>query len=90
MIYFYLLCSQTWDGDVRLAGITALLTWMFMSKFIKLLGHYIRYPVDILLLPVSICFGYLHGLIKARAMVSLNVVSDSLLLSQGERYRDTC
>ena len=46
-----------------------------MSKFLKLLGHYIRHPVDFLLLPVSIIFGYLHGLIKAKAMLSLNVVS---------------
>ena len=46
-----------------------------MSKFVKLLGHYIRYPVDLLLLPISIIFGYLHGLIKAKAMLSLNVVS---------------
>ena len=46
-----------------------------MSKFVKLLGHYIRYPVDFFLLPVSIIFGYLHGLIKAKAMLSLNVVS---------------
>ena len=46
-----------------------------MSKFLKLLGHYIRYPVDFLFLPVSIIFGYLHGLIKAKAMLSLDVVS---------------
>lgn len=48
---------------------------MLISKFLKLLGHYIRYPVDFLLLPISILFGYLHGVIKAKAMLSLNVVS---------------
>ena len=56
-------------------GLVVLLSWMFTSKFIKLLGHYIRYPVDFFLLPISIIFGYLHGLIKAKAMLSLNVVS---------------
>ena len=56
-------------------GLVVLLSWMLTSKFIKLLGHYIRYPVDFVLLPVSIIFGYLHGLIKAKAMLSLNVVS---------------
>lgn len=51
---------------------------MFVSKFVKLLGHYIRYPVDFLLLPVSILFGYFHSLaIKVYAMLSLNVVSES-------------
>jgi hypothetical protein len=48
---------------------------MFISKFIKLLGHYVRYPVDILLLPVSILFGYFHGGIKMYAVLTLNVVS---------------
>lgn len=48
---------------------------MFVSKFIKLLGHYIRYPVDVLLLPVSILFGYFHGAIKIYAVLTLNVVS---------------
>ena len=53
----------------------ALGVWMFVSKFIKLLGHYIRYPVDVLLLPVSILFGYFHGIIKMYAVLTLNVVS---------------
>lgn len=53
----------------------ALGVWMFFSKFIKLLGHYRRYPADFLLLPVSILFGYFHGAIKIYAAVTLNVVS---------------
>lgn len=58
----------------------ALGLWMFISKFIKLLGHYIRYPVDVLLLPVSILFGYFHGIIKIYAVLTLNVVSFNFLL----------
>lgn len=53
---------------------------MFISKFIKLLGHYRRYPADFLLLPVSILFGYFHGAIKIYAAVTLNVVSYRNLL----------
>ena len=56
----------------------ALGLWMFVSKFIKLVGHYIRYPVDVLLLPVSILFGYLHGIIKIYAVLTLNVVSSKI------------
>ena len=79
IIYSYLLYSEPWDYEIKTAGLTALLTWMLVSKFIKLLGHYIRYPADFLLLPISIAFGYLHGLIKAKAMLSLNVVSRGFL-----------
>lgn len=58
----------------------ALGVWMFISKFIKLLGHYIRFPVDCLLLPVSILFGYFHGGIKMYAVLTLNVVSNKPLV----------
>lgn len=56
-------------------ALKGLLLWMFISKFIKLLGHYIRYPADVVLLPVSVLFGYFHGLIKLYAACTLNVVS---------------
>lgn len=48
---------------------------MLFSKFIKLLGHYVRYPVDFIMLPISILFGYFHGAIKIYAVLTLNVVS---------------
>jgi hypothetical protein len=48
--------------------------WIFTSKWIKLLGHYLRYPADVFLLPVSILFGYFHGAIKMYAVMTLNVV----------------
>lgn len=56
-------------------AMTSLYVWMFTSKWIKLLGHYIRYPVDVFLLPVSVLFGYFHGAIKMYAVMTLNVVS---------------
>ncbi|KAI5284937.1 hypothetical protein KEM52_002677, partial [Ascosphaera acerosa] len=65
--------TAAWDEPARTYALRALLTWMFVSKFIKLLGHYIRYPSDFILLPVSILFGYLHGLIKVYAAWTLNV-----------------
>ena len=75
IIYAYLISTEGWDDKPQMIGLASLLGWMLVSKFLKLIGHYIRYPVDFLLLPVSILFGYLHGLIKAKAMLSLNVVS---------------
>lgn len=65
----------TWGDAAHARAMMALGLWMFTSKWIKLLGHYIRYPVDVLLLPVSVIFGYLHGAIKMYAVMTLNVVS---------------
>ena len=75
LLYLYHTSSVSWSCDTQMLGLGILLCWMLMSKFLKLLGHYIRHPVDFLLLPVSISFGYLHGLVKAKAMITLDVVS---------------
>ncbi|KAL8737958.1 MAG: hypothetical protein Q9181_001180 [Wetmoreana brouardii] len=75
LIYLYLDMTNSWNSASRDVGLAVLASWMFLSKFVKLLGHYIRYPVDFLMLPVSILFGYFHGLIKGYAMLSLNVTA---------------
>jgi len=49
--------------------------WMTFSKFIKLVTHFVRYPVDIFLWPVSILFGWFHGGIKYYALATLSEVS---------------
>ncbi|ETN46808.1 uncharacterized protein HMPREF1541_00997 [Cyphellophora europaea CBS 101466] len=49
-----------------------LLAWMTFSKFIKLITHFVRYPVDVLLWPVSILFGWIHGAIKMYALATLS------------------
>jgi len=45
------------------------------TKVVKLMGLFLRNPGDIVFLPVSIIFGYFHGLIKIYALVTLNMVS---------------
>ncbi|KAJ5708000.1 hypothetical protein N7488_007801 [Penicillium malachiteum] len=67
--------TASWGDLLHDRAMKALIAWMFTSKWIKLLGHYIRYPVDVFLLPVSIVFGYLHGAIKMYAVMTLNVTT---------------
>ena len=69
---------EPYGDHCRWLEIGVLLSWMLLTKFIKLIGHYIRYPVDFLLLPVSILFGYFHGLIKLYAICTIKVVSLAL------------
>lgn len=80
LIYLYLETAKSWQSYSQDIGLAVLAGWMFSSKFLKLLGHYIRYPGDFLLLPVSILFGYFHGLIKGYAMLSLNVVRPNIFM----------
>lgn len=54
---------------------------MIFSKFIKLVTHFVRFPVDILLWPVSVLFGWCHGIIKMHAMVTVTEVCASFVLS---------
>lgn len=78
LIYLFFDMTKCWPNNSRDIGLATLISWMFLSKFLKLLGHYVRYPGDFLLLPVSIFFGYFHGFIKGYAMLSLNVVRASI------------
>lgn len=79
LIFLCYMATEHWDHESHKLAIQALLWWMFVSKFIKLMGHYIRYPVDFVFLPISIFFGYFHGLIKVYAATTLNVVSSFFL-----------
>lgn len=45
------------------------------TKFVKLMGLLLRNPSDVIFVPVSIVFGYFHGLIKLYALITLNMVS---------------
>jgi hypothetical protein len=74
--------TSEWPADQATNALRALLCWMLFSKFIKLVTHFVRYPVDILLWPVSILFGWFHGIIKFYAMVTLNEVRASSPPSQ--------
>ena len=77
LVYLLRQASANWDHDTQLLCFALFGIWILISKFIKVLGHYVRWPVDFLLLPVSITFGYFHAGIKLWAMCSLNVVSPS-------------
>lgn len=44
------------------------------TKVVKLMGLLRRNPSDVVFLPISIVFGYLHGLIKLYALFTLNMV----------------
>ncbi|KAL2368120.1 hypothetical protein RJ035_002610 [Blastomyces gilchristii] len=91
LVVFCYYGTKEWSEESRMFALQSLVAWMFVSKFIKLLGHYIRYPVDFLLLPVSILFGYFHGLIKLYAAFTLNVTTwgtrDGADASDAERMR---
>lgn len=64
-----------WDQAHREYAFWAQFAFMFgFTKVVKLVGLFVRNPSDLMLLPVSIAFGYFHGLIKLWALVTLNVV----------------
>jgi hypothetical protein len=69
--------TSEWPAEQAANALRALLGWMLFSKFIKLVTHFVRYPVDIFLWPVSILFGWFHGIIKFYAMLTLNEVRAS-------------
>jgi hypothetical protein len=69
--------TADWPAAQKQYAIYALAAWMTFSKFVKLIPHFARYPVDILLWPVSVLFGWFHGAIKYYAFATLNEVGSS-------------
>jgi hypothetical protein len=61
--------------DSRFYAFAAQLTFMAITKVVKLIGLFVREPSDLMYLPVSILFGYFHGLIKMYALFTLRIVS---------------
>ncbi|KAI0839311.1 glycosyltransferase family 2 protein [Hypoxylon sp. FL0890] len=68
--------TEGWDLDARQRWFWAQFIFMFaFTKVVKLIGLFRRNPSDIVFLPVSIVFGYFHGLIKLYALLTLNMTS---------------
>ena len=64
--------------DNRRYAFWAQFTFMFgFTKVVKLIGLLVRNPSDIMFLPVSVLFGYFHGLIKLYALFTLKMVSSN-------------
>ncbi|OAX79113.1 hypothetical protein ACJ72_06566 [Emergomyces africanus] len=68
------ICHKSTEADFvqHRLSLGLLLAFMAFTKFIKLVGHYWRHPWDLVLSPVSILFGYFHGLIKIYSLFTLH------------------
>ncbi|EQK98446.1 glycosyltransferase family 2 protein [Ophiocordyceps sinensis CO18] len=65
-----------WEMHQRQWAFWAHFVFMFgFTKTVKLMGLFLREPADVVFLPVSIAFGYFHGLIKLYALCTLNMTS---------------
>ncbi|KAI1827455.1 glycosyltransferase family 2 protein [Xylaria intraflava] len=68
--------TEGWDDVTRRRLFWSQFIFMFAyTKVVKLVGLFRRRPSDILFLPVTILFGYFHGLIKLYALFTLNMTS---------------
>lgn len=64
--------TQHWPTPQRLVTVGFAVFWIFcFAKSVKLIGHFARYPCDLVLLPISIIFGYVHGIIKLIGLCTL-------------------
>ena len=67
--------TEGWAPQDRYMVLAAEIIFMFcFTKVVKLVGLFRKNPSDIIYLPVSILFGYFHGLIKLYALFTLKEV----------------
>ncbi|KAL8297090.1 hypothetical protein RB601_003425 [Gaeumannomyces tritici] len=67
--------TAEWDEVSRRYAFGAMLVFFAFTKVVKLVGLFRKNPADIVFLPLSIAFGYLHGLIKLYALFTLNMTT---------------
>ncbi|KAL2270828.1 hypothetical protein VTJ83DRAFT_199 [Remersonia thermophila] len=68
--------TENWEPRQRYMLLGAEIAFMFgFTKVVKLVGLFRKNPCDIMFLPVSIVFGYFHGLIKLWALFTLKETS---------------
>ncbi|EGS17012.1 polysaccharide synthase-like protein [Thermochaetoides thermophila DSM 1495] len=68
--------TEGWNMRDRYILLGAEIAFMFgFTKVVKLVGLFRKNPKDIMFLPVSILFGYFHGLIKLYALFTLKETS---------------
>lgn len=73
--------TQGWEHGARVAAVTAQVVYMMaFTKVVKLVGLFRRDWSDLRYLPVSIVFGYFHGLLKLYALFTLNMVCSPITL----------
>lgn len=73
--------TAAWDPSSRWTAVYAQIFFVFaITKTVKLWGLLRHNPSDIMFLPLSILFGYFHGLIKLYAALTLNMVRRATIL----------
>ncbi|RQM05194.1 hypothetical protein DH86_00004022 [Scytalidium sp. 3C] len=75
IIFLCIKATESWSPAEQQYALIALIVFMCISKVVKLIGLFARDPSDLVFLPVSILFGYFHGLIKLYALFTLRVTS---------------
>lgn len=75
IIFLTFQATARWSSELQLYAVVAQLVWMSITKWVKLVGLFMREPSDMIFLPVSVIFGYLHGIIKLYALFTLRHVS---------------
>ncbi|TKA77789.1 hypothetical protein B0A49_03954 [Cryomyces minteri] len=76
LVYLCWRITRPYTHDEKMFYRGLLIAWIIFSKIVKNLEHYVRHPVDLLLLPIGIGFAYLHGsVLKLYALFTLDVTA---------------
>jgi cellulose synthase/poly-beta-1,6-N-acetylglucosamine synthase-like glycosyltransferase len=77
LLIFFLIykASEGISAETRKTVLIVAGLWIFvLAKTVKLYGHWIRYPADLLWLPIHLLTGLVHGFIKLAGLMTLSAV----------------
>lgn len=70
-IQFGLLHLAFGPGQARTIAFACLVAWIVFTKNLKLIPHLVRNPGDVMFIPASMLFSYLHGFLNVYAALTL-------------------
>ena len=78
IVWLTIKITENYSPSVQFYALVAQLSFMLVTKIVKLIGLFMRDPRDLIFLPLSIMFGYFHGWIKLYALCTLKMVGHML------------
>jgi hypothetical protein len=71
IVSFALLAYATSGAGYQRFALIILAAWIFFTKIVKLIPHFLRHPADLRFVPVSIAFSYFHSLLRLYCWLTL-------------------
>lgn len=67
LLYFGM---SDYDALDRTYSLCLLACWVFFTKIVKMIPHFLEFPQDMVYIPAQIAFSYAHGILNVYSLIT--------------------